>query len=192
MTSPAPQWPADRYQRRLALRLRRQRFHAPNPGDAPAESAPAAGGVSAEEIEAIEKKYKDQIMRHQAEFDNFRRRSRKEKDDMRQVAAAETLEKLLPVIDNFSRALSSPASSLEGFVEGVKMIHSHFLSLLRDAGLEAIQAKGQPFDPNFHEAVAVDDSGEHPDNTVVETLQDGYMLKGKLLRPAMVKVARSS
>lgn len=184
-------WPDDRYRRRLAHRLRRRAYRA---AGCPAGDSVAVGGgdeAATKELTETVAKYREQIQRMQAEFDNFRRRARKEKEDMRATAAADTIERLLPVVDNFARALgASESASLESFSEGVRMIHNQFLHLLRDAGLEPVEAKGLPFDPNRHEAVGVDSSGEHPENHVVEVLQEGYSLKGKLIRPAMVKVSR--
>lgn len=193
------EWPDNRYRRRLALRLRRRHYHnRPAPGC----PAPACGEVEAVPSESpaaapdpandAAQKAKDQLLRLQAEFENFRRRTRKEMEEVRAQAASGLMEAVLPVLDNFGRALKMPATSLDGFLEGVRMIHSHFGNILREAGLETIEAKGLPFDPKIHEAVAVEASEEVPDNTVLEVLQDGYMLRGKLLRPAMVKVSRQA
>ncbi len=129
-------------------------------------------------------------MRLQAEFENYRRRTRKEVEDIKTTASADLIEALIPVVDNFSHALKSPVTSLEGFAQGVQMIQNQFLSLLKEKGLEPIDAEGKTFDPKFHEAVAVDTSGEHPENQVVEVLQPGYAVRGKLVRPTLVKVSR--
>jgi len=204
MSTSNTNWPANRYRRRMGLRLRRKQYQSASAGtptglmDPPSNGGGANPGVDAAaleaqtaELNATVEKYKDQLLRLQAEFENFRKRSRQQLEELKATASAATLESLLPVLDNFGRALQSPAASPESFLEGVKMIHSQFGGLLQQAGLEPIDAKGQVFDPNFHEAVAVDTSGQHPENTVVEVLQNGYMLKGKLIRPAIVRVARS-
>lgn len=142
------------------------------------------------ELTRVIEKHKEHTTRLQAEFENFRRRSRKEMDEVRSTASAGVMESLLPALDNFNRALKTPGSSFEDFMQGVQMIHAHLLNLLKDEGLETVHAKGKKFDPHMHEAVAVDASGEHEDDLIVEVLQDGYVLKGKLIRPALVKVAR--
>lgn len=193
-----------RYRRRLPQRLRRRRFnHAPlqlgavpaateaGGGGGPAARAAAAGAeAKISELNRIVDKHKEHTTRLQAEFENFRRRSRKEMDDVRATASAGLMGSLLPALDNFNRALRTPGNSFEDFMQGVQMIHTHLLNLLKDDGLETVHAKGKKFDPHMHEAVAVDTSGEHEDDMIVEVLQDGYILKGKLLRPALVKVAR--
>lgn len=197
-----PNWPSDRYDRRLGHRLRRRAFGRiddPAPAcpraDPPASPAPAAPGIdeaAARELAEAAERHREQHARLQAEFENFRRRARKEKEDMRQQAGAEVLEQLLPVLDNFQRALNASNASFDSFLEGIRMIHQHLGGILRNSGLETVDALGKPFDPNLHEAVAVDSGGEHPENHVVEVLQEGYSLRGRLLRPALVKVARSS
>jgi len=200
MPEPESNWPSNRYRKKLGLRLRRRHYHQParlkyphthahhssNPGDPPGDSPDVA--LLTESVE----KQKDQLLRMQAEFENYRRRSRRELEEAKATASSALLEKLLPVLDNFSRAMKTASISPEGFTEGVKMIYDHLLSLLKEAGLETLDALGQPFDPNIHEAVAVDHSGEFPENQVVDVLQDGYMMKGKLIRPAIVRVARAS
>lgn len=189
---------SDRSQRRLPLRLRRRRYNEtellrrhlrnrrPSTG---AHSQTNGSGADAESTALVERA-REQMLRLQAEFDNYRRRSKKEADELRETANANLVKEFLPILDNFSRALQNPGNSLEGFVDGIKMVSNLFTQTLKSAGLERIEAVGQPFDPNFHEAVLVDNSGEHPENHVVEVLQEGFVLKGKLIRPAMVKVAR--
>lgn len=132
------------------------------------------------------------FQRLQADFENFRKRTQKEKEEMRDTAAAALVEALLPVFDNFDRAVNAPASDDLSFREGVKMIFKQFQQVLADAGLEPIECVGTIFDPNFQQAVfrAEDDSLE--ENTVIEELQKGFMFGGKVLRPAMVKVSCKS
>lgn len=131
------------------------------------------------------------MLRIKAEFENYRKRAKRDREEFRKTAAMDLIREILPILDNFSRALENPGSSLEGFVQGITMISSQFEGLLKESGLERIEAAGQAFDPNLHEAVSVDTSGEHPENSIVEVLQEGFRVGGKLLRPAMVRVARS-
>jgi molecular chaperone GrpE len=133
--------------------------------------------------------YYDRMLRLQADFENFRRRTRQEKDDFYKYASEQLVTALLPVLDNFALALATGGDSVEGFKEGVQMIHRQLLDVLAAEGVTPIQAVGEPFDPTRHEAVAQDDSGEHPANTVVEEFRKGYCLRDKVIRPAMVKVA---
>lgn len=133
-----------------------------------------------------------QLQRLQAEFDNFRKRTQKEKEDLAQYAATRVVEAMLPIVDNFERALVSAETSkdFESFAQGVEMIYRQVYALLEKEGLKPIEAVGQPFDPNVHDAIMQVDSDEQPENTVVEELQKGYYLKDKVLRPSMVKVSR--
>lgn len=132
-----------------------------------------------------------QLMRARADFDNFRRRTRQEKEDLQQFATKKLLEQLLPVIDNFERALSAVPNS-EGaaseLISGIEMVHRQLAGVLEQHGVEAIEAVGQPFDPNYHEAVMQESvEGKEPGEVIAE-LQKGYTIHGKVLRPAMVKV----
>ncbi|MEL7567954.1 MAG: nucleotide exchange factor GrpE [Dehalobacterium sp.] len=130
--------------------------------------------------------------RLQADFENFRRRTRAEKEDLLQYASEGVITKLLPVLDNFERALSATKEREEGkgFLDGVEMIFRQFLQVLTSEGLQPVESVGCPFDPNCHEAVMQVDSDEAEKDTVLEELQKGYRLKGKLIRPSMVKVAK--
>lgn len=136
--------------------------------------------------------YYARLQRLQAEFDNFRKRTQKEKEETLKYAAERVVEAMLPVLDNFERAVSSSQSSQDftAFSQGVEMILKQMYNALSKEGLTAIEAVGQPFDPKLHDAVLQVDSEEHPENTVVEELQKGYYLKEKVLRPSMVKVSR--
>jgi molecular chaperone GrpE len=187
----------ERARRRLPQRLRRRRYHEAEilrrrlKARRPSTGAHTpANGETNSDSSALVERARDQMLRLQAEFENYRKRSKKELEDFRETANSNLVKEFLPVLDNISRALQNPGVSLESFVEGIKMVNNLFTQTLKSAGLEPIQAVGQPFDPNFHEAVLVDNSGEHPENQVVEVLQEGFMLKGKLIRPALVKVAR--
>ena len=131
----------------------------------------------------------DRLLRLQAEFDNYRRRTQKEKEDLINRATEEVVCKMLPVIDSFERGLSSGDTNPETIAKGLELIHRQFVEFLAQIGVEHINACGCEFDPNMHNAVMRIESEEHEDNAIVEELQKGYSLKGKVIRPSMVKVA---
>jgi len=134
----------------------------------------------------------DRVARLQAEFDNYRKRSARENADFRDFAVADAARTLLPVIDNFSLALKNASAKPEDLRKGVELIHKQLQDVLQKLNVERIPAQGQPFDPNVHEAIEVVESDEVPDHHVLEELQPGYRIKGRLLRPAMVRVAKKS
>src|SRR5579871_2997117 len=123
-----------------------------------------------------------------ADFDNFRRRAAKDRSEYVQFAAMEIVRDLLPILDDFHRAMQVETSDKE-YAKGIELIDQRLFETLKKAGLEPIEAKGKPFDPNVHQAVDRVESKHLPDQTVLEEYQCGYNFKGKLLRPAMVKVA---
>ncbi len=133
----------------------------------------------------------DHLLRLQAEFDNYRKRTQKEKAEIIKYASERLIGELLPVLDNFERAASSAQLNpdINAFSQGVDLIYRQLQTALSKEGLKAIESMGQPFDPNLHDAVLRVESDEHPENTVVEELQKGYYLKEKILRPSMVKVS---
>jgi len=135
--------------------------------------------------------YYGQLQRLQADFDNFRKRTQKEKVELIKYASERLVVELLPVLDNFDRAVSAAKVNPDftSFSQGVEMILRQMQTALSKEGLKAMEAVGQPFDPNLHDAVLRVASDEHPENTVVEELQKGYYLKEKVLRPCMVKVS---
>jgi molecular chaperone GrpE len=135
--------------------------------------------------------YYGQLQRLQADFDNYRKRTQKEKTELIKYASERLVAELLPVLDNFDRAVSAAKVNPDftSFSQGVEMILRQMQTALSKEGLRAMDAVGQPFDPNLHEAVLRVDSEEHPENTVVEELQKGYYLKEKVLRPCMVKIS---
>jgi|LFRM01.2.fsa_nt_gb molecular chaperone GrpE len=132
------------------------------------------------------------LKRLQADFDNFKRRTQREKEEMVQTAASSVMESLLPVLDNFQRATQVNGGEEVSFREGIEMIIKQLEKSLRESGLEPIECVGSPFDPNFHEAVFMVEDDSVDENTVVEEVQKGYIFGGKVLRPAMVKVSRKS
>lgn len=132
------------------------------------------------------------MLRRQADFENFRKRVENERADFAKFAGMETVRELLPILDDFERAVQAApaADGAEGeFIKGVEMIYQRLVDALKKAGLEPITSVGQPFDPNFHHAVETVESEEMDDHTVLQEWQRGYNFKGKLLREAMVKVS---
>ncbi|HZK24167.1 MAG TPA: nucleotide exchange factor GrpE [Oscillospiraceae bacterium] len=128
------------------------------------------------------------LHRLQADFDNYRKRLANEKKEWHTQAICEVVRELLPVIDNLERA-NEAAGSLAALKDGVELIHRQLLTALSKQGFEKIEACGQEFDPNFHHAV-MQVEGAEPENTVVEELQKGYLVNGRVVRPSMVKVAK--
>lgn len=136
----------------------------------------------------------DQLLRRQAEFENYRKRVDRERTESHHKARADLLVELLPVVDNFERALASLQTSgadAAGLRHGVELIHRQFKDALTKFGLQPVEALGQAFDPNLHEAVTIEPTDEHKENTVIEEFERGYKLGDRLLRPAKVKVASS-
>jgi len=155
--------------------------------EAVAETAPP----SSEEVLTAERdQLKDQLLRLSAEFDNYRKRMRREQDEIRKSAARNLIEDLLPVLDNLERALSHvPDPTVSPILQGVEMVAKSLGDLLGSHGLEPIAALGQPFDPNVHEALAHQPSDEHPADHVLAEYHRGYLLAGAVLRPAKVAVS---
>lgn len=148
-----------------------------------AEEAPAEDAKGSEEEEAWSEKY----TRLMADFQNFRKRTDKEKADVYSYANEKIMTDLLTVLDNFERALGSECRD-DAYAEGMKMIFKQFTDILTASGLEEIDAVGQDFDPNFHHAVLTDNNADFDSGKVTEVLQKGYKLNGKVIRPSMVKV----
>ena len=158
-------------------------------------------GISTEELAALREKAAKadetwgRFVRLNADFDNFKKRTIREKEEALKYATEGLLERLVPVLDNFEMALlaaTGPQSGgLESLRTGVTMTGTQLRSVLSDAGLEEIPSEGQPFDPNWHEAVSQVESKDMPEGTVVQQLRKGYKLKGRLLRPALVVVSKA-
>ncbi len=132
----------------------------------------------------------DRLARLQAEFENARKRAAKENADFRDFAVADAARALLPVIDNFNLALKNADARPEDLRKGVELIHKQLQDVLQKLNVQRIPAKGEPFDPRLHEAIEMVESDEAPDHHVLEELQPGYRIKDRLLRPAMVRVAK--
>jgi len=141
-----------------------------------------------EALEAEKAEAGDRLLRLRAEFDNFRRRTERERSEFVQFASAELARELLPVLDDFERALAAPAADPE-YAKGVELIYQRLFEALRKAGLEPVVTAGRRFDPTLHQALERVETEEAEDQTILAEYQKGYNFKGKLLRPAMVKVA---
>ena len=158
-----------------------------------AEESPLPGG-SPSEVETLRAQLAEShesFLRARADFANFKRRTEEERESLRQFLVSDLLLRLIPVADNFERALQAARQTqdYEKLIGGVEGIHRQLEELLIREGVTPIDAVGQVFDPTFHNAVLRDESGAHPENTVVEELQKGYQVNGRVLRPTLVKVA---
>lgn len=144
-----------------------------------------------EQKDAQLRELNDRYLRTLADFDNFRKRARQEMDEARRNAAASVIEEVLPVLDNFERALQAAQDSqqLDKLLEGVHMIRRQMQDILERRGVAPIVALGQPFDPNVHEAVARVETADHPEGTVVYEVEKGYTFGDRVLRPTKVAVA---
>jgi len=153
-----------------------------------AETATPQTDAEVEKLKVERDALYDRLARLQAEFDNFRKRQTKENQDFRDYALNNAILGLLPIVDSFDRALQAPDGA--EFRKGVELINRQFHDALTKLGVEPIESAGKPFDPNLHQAVQMVESDDVPDNHVVAELQRGYKLKDRLLRPAMVTVAK--
>mgnify|MGYP003586142014 CR=1 FL=1 len=141
-----------------------------------------------EKLQAEKQESEDRLKRLQADFENFRRRTRQEKEDLAAVVIQGMLTDMLPLLDNFQRAMAAEAKDIESFKQGVEMIYKQFQEALAKNGLEAIDTTNAKFDPNFHQAVMRVKNPEKEDEMIAAELQKGYMAKGRVLRPSMVQV----
>ena len=133
----------------------------------------------------------DRLLRQAAEFDNYRKRIDRERKDTAQYAAVELIQDLLPIIDDFERALQTDAPGADSYQQGLEIIHRALMDTLRKRGVTAIEAVGTIFDPQVHQAVSSEENPERRDGEVTEEFRRGYRLGERLLRPAMVKVAKA-
>ena len=140
---------------------------------------------------AESEEYYNRMVRLQADYDNLRRRSRLEREELLKYGSEQLIKAILPVLDNFERALASAGDGGEKFVSGVEMIHRQLKDVLNNEGVSPIPAVEEPFDPNLHDAVMQVEYSGKEENTIVEELRKGYFFKGKVIRPSMVKVAKS-
>lgn len=166
------------------------------PEDAKAKTADTTPGID-EELQAAKQEAAqsyDRFLRVAAEFDNYKKRTAREMDDLRKYAKEALLKDLLNVVDNLERALESSNSQNgtgDGILEGVHMTLQELFKIFEKNNVRPIEAVGQPFDPAFHQAFMTEPSGDHPENTVLKEFQKGYTLHDRLLRPAMVVVSKS-
>ena len=170
----------------------------PADGDETAESVASGAAVGEtsgpaselQKLKAERDSLLDRLARAQAEFENARRRATKEQQDFRDYAAADAVKSLLPVLDSFERALQVKSEPGD-LRSGVELIYKQLQDALAKLGVRAIPAKGEPFDPHVHEAIEMVETSDAADHEVIEELQRGYKIKDRLLRPAMVKVAKN-
>ena len=170
--------------------------------DAASADAPEDAEVTVETAEDLEKKIEtlqaaldekdNKLKRLQADFDNFRRRTNKERVEIGDVVTQELLKSLLPIVDNFDRAMATEQQDGAAFQKGVEMIYTQLGETLKNAGLEYIDVAGKKFDPNFHQAVMRVENPDLEDDMIAQELQKGYMAKGKVIRPSMVQVVSNS
>jgi molecular chaperone GrpE len=168
---------------------------APEPRDA--DTTPVAEDLSAvlavlvaerDKLAAEKSELQERLLRRQAEFENFRKRAQREREEYLEFAGAGTMEALLPILDDFERALKTECADKE-YARGTELIFQRLLDTAKKLGLEPLPAVGEKFDPNLHHAVDRVQSAEAEDDTVLDELQRGYNYRGRLLRPAMVRVA---
>ncbi len=155
--------------------------------DAPADPA-AALTAERDQLAAEKAELQDRFLRAQAEFQNSRKRADKERVEFAEYASTEAVRALLPILDDFERAIKTESSDKE-YSKGMEMIYQRLYDSLKKLGLEPIVSTGQPFDPHVHHAVEMVETDDAPDHTVLDEYQRGYNFKSRLLRPAMVKVA---
>ena len=161
-------------------------------GEAPEEEAPedeqTALEKKVEELTAQLQESESSLKRLRADFENFRRRTAKEKEEVGAVVVQEFCRDMLPMLDNFERAMATEDKDGENFKKGVEMIFNQFREILKKNGLEVIETKDAKFDPNFHQAVMRVQNPELEDEAIASELQKGYVVKGRVIRPSMVQV----
>ena len=171
----------------------------PSGGEAPAKSAGSASEITEEELAELRAKaskaeeHWDRYVRVSADLDNFKKRAARERTEAIRYANEGVLEKLLPIVDNFEAALAAANSSstnVDSLKMGIQMIYTQLKSYLSDSGIEEIDATGRMFDPNLHEAVSQLASADAPEGQVVQQMRKGYKYRERLIRPAMVVVAK--
>ena len=157
--------------------------------EAEAEQDPAA---EAEALKVQLAEGAERMKRLQADFENFRRRTRQEKEELSNLVVQDFIKELLPMLDNFDRAMAAEATDAAKFQQGVEMIYNQLAEILKNKGMELIDTKDAKFDPNFHQAVMRVENPDLEDEAIAMELQKGYMVKGKVIRPSMVQVVANS
>ncbi|MGO9125463.1 MAG: nucleotide exchange factor GrpE [Terriglobales bacterium] len=176
------------------LEVERELPAADGPEDPPSVAATASASVEGSELQKLRTERDtllDRLARVQADFENARKRAARDQQEFREYALADALKALLPVLDSLDRALQAGSAEKSELRNGVELINKQLHEALGKLGLRTIPAKGEPFDPRWHEAIEMVDTTEAEDHQVIDELQRGYKLKGRLLRPAMVRVARN-
>ena len=148
----------------------------------------AAVATDRDRLQLENAEMQDRLLRRQAEFENFRKRVEREKVELLEYSGLEAVRAILPVVDDFDRAVKAESADKE-YARGMEMIHQRLGETLKKLGLEPIECEGQKFDPNLHQAIERVQTEESPDQAILGEYQRGYQFKGKLLRPAMVRVA---
>jgi molecular chaperone GrpE len=163
-----------------------------HPEDATDAEAPPAAATEISELQKQRDDLYDRLLRTSAEFDNYRKRVDRERQQANESAAANVMSELLPIVDDFERALKAdPGADAEAYRQGLELMYKQMLEVLRRRGVRPIEALGADFDPHFHQAVSYEPADGRRDGEVVEEFRRGYMLGDRLLRPAMVKVAKA-
>lgn len=170
--------------------------------EAPEQEAEADAEEKEPDVETLKKKIasleaeardrEDKMLRLRADFENYRRRSTKEQAELGDTVTQALIKDLLPIIDNFDRAMSAEQKDGDAFKKGVEMIYTQLGEILKKDGLEVIETEGKKFDPQFHQAVMRVENPDLPDDTIAQELQKGYMVKGRVIRPSMVQVVSNS
>jgi molecular chaperone GrpE len=163
---------------------------APTEGDGNSSAVSESLGTELQRLRAERDSLLDRLARAQAEFENARRRAAKEQQDFRDYAAVDVIKALLPVVDSFERALGAKSGPAD-FRGGIELIYKQLQDALAKLGVRPIPAVGEPFDPHYHEAIEMVETTDAADHEVLDELQRGYKFKDRLLRPAMVRVARN-
>ena len=169
---------------------------APAPAEEPASDPIAELKAALAKAEAEKKENWDKFLRSAADLENYRRRSKRDLDDARAESKTRVLKEMLPVVDNLERALvhaeeSVQAPELAAMIDGIRLVLRQFTAAFERCDVTAVEALGKPFDPNLHEAISQIETDTHPPGTVVSVLQRGYKAGDRLLRPAMVVVAKA-
>jgi len=163
------------------------------PGDPSEEGAETAAAERVARLQAEKDELMQTLVRRQADFENYRKRVERERQDDRRHGTGRLIEDLLPVLDAFERALQAHDDpAYEEYRKGLELTYRKLWDTLARHGLERIAAEGKPFDPHYHQAIERVESDEHPDGTVLEVLQDGFSFHGRVVRPSMVRVSFSA
>jgi molecular chaperone GrpE len=185
---------ADRQNEKFMANLETSDPEATSPNLTPGGEPTAEPGARLAEMEAELNKYKDAALRAAADLDNYRKRVSRERDESIKYANATFLERLIPVLDNFELGLQAARNAPEAapIVDGLSMVYKQLQDFLANSGVETIDAAGQTFDPNLHEALAQEESHDIPEGNVIRQVRRGYRLRDRLLRPANVVVSKGS